>query len=171
MAGLSMATMMTKKTIIIPALVLALCMVVAVFVYPRYRHMQSTCEVCGRHLHAGTGYTLFFTNGEEMTMCCARCGIRKQMTVSGEIQRAETVDYISKKGIDASRAFFVEGSDVNPCIDSVPRYMSDQKGTRLYLCYDICTPGLLAFENSTEAEDFQRAQGGSIKTLKTLLEE
>ncbi|MFQ6102973.1 MAG: hypothetical protein ACE5OP_01630 [Candidatus Glassbacteria bacterium] len=166
-----MATMITKKNIIVLVLILALFIVIVIFVYPRYRHMQSTCEVCGRQQHAHSGYTLFFRNGEKKTMCCAKCGVRKQMAVAGEVQRAETIDFISKEKIDASKAFFVEGSDVNPCTDSVPGYIQDRYGSGLYLCYDICTPGLLAFESHPDAVTFQRAHGGRITTLESLLKE
>ncbi|MEW6456260.1 MAG: hypothetical protein AB1410_06065 [Acidobacteriota bacterium] len=139
--------------------------VVAVGLYFFLTPNTGICEVCGRKLHSQTKYVLHLKNGDRKTMCCPTCGIRKQMEISELVEHAEATDYLTKKLIYAQNAYFLEGSDVNPCAEHIPQIVRDQYGMTAYLCYDRCKPGLIAFKNYDDVINFQSKHGGEIKRL------
>jgi nitrous oxide reductase accessory protein NosL len=76
----------------------------------------------------------------------------------------EVRDFDTAGLLDATKAFFVEGSDVSPCTAkrSSP---TDERGCCMKTLYDRCLPSLLAFGTRQAAEGFTQRHGGKVKTL------
>ena len=77
-------------------------------------------------------------------------------------------DFATGKHIDATRAVYIEGSDVNLCHQ--PEVMkSESGGCCAYSVYDRCSPSVIAFENTNDTRFFLEKHGGLIVKFDDLV--
>ena len=134
--------------------------------YLLYFDHSAVCELCYRHLHEETAYSIRLSQGETVDVCCARCGLHFEMGRT-DLSGSEVADYNSRRRFDAADAFYVENSSVHPCATESP-VRKDQSGRQYSLDWDRCLPSLVAFQSKEEALSFQRQKGGVIKNYHEL---
>ena len=146
--------------------------IVALFagaVYFLFLGQPVVCDHCGRPLHQESLYRIHLRDGEVKQSCCPRCGLNFQQG-RDDVVFVEVADFRTSKILDATQAFYVEGSSVNMCYLDTPVHRHIE-GTESTLAWDRCMPGLLAFESREAAEDFRSEKGGLIKTYNQLIKE
>ncbi len=119
------------------------------------------CEICGRAVHAVHHATVEMKSGRRVQACCPRCAMHYRLNTPGKVMQVLVADNVTGRAIEAQKATYVEGSDVEPCMsasESVPR----EPGVEYTLKYDRCLPSLLAFRDESEAREFQRQHGGHV---------
>ena len=93
--------------------------------------------------------------------CCARCGMHYELTHPGTAKRASARDFITGGEIPAEKAFYVEGGNQEYCAHVQPVVRRENQSTA-ELAYDRCTPPLVAFASSEQAEKYRAAHGGRV---------
>ena len=126
------------------------------------------CEVCHRPIMPGTDFSVS-VDGHEVHYCCPRCWVTSLRTQGEKYQRPLATDYVSGKTIPAGQCVYVEGSDVAPCCD--PHMTRGKDNVPAVLCYDRCSPSVIAFASSDEALRFTEEHGGTIIPFETLADE
>lgn len=130
---------------------------------------DARCQVCTRALHEQTLYRVTLKNGRIESICCPRCGLRFQKART-DVERADVVDFRTKKRIDAEKAFYVEASSTVMCRHD-GRVEDDRSGAPYELTWDRCLPSLIAFSTRASAEVFRANNGGAVKTYDDLKQE
>ena len=93
---------------------------------------------------------------------------RPPYTLAWEVQEAWIGDVASGEFLPAEQAVYVENPSVSQCCSmELPR--EDGSGRPYTLAWDRCLPGLAAFKDRNSALEFQRSQGGTIKSYQELL--
>lgn len=151
---------MTKKNALILIMGLVALGVVIFFLYPSMRSEGGTCRLCSEKIHAGMGYTIMLADGGEVKTCCPACGLRFQVRNPSKVAAASVIDFASGKAIEATSAYYVEGSDVTHC--SPDAVMRDDLGGTFVIDWHRCNPGLIAFASRAAAAAFQARHGGRI---------
>ncbi len=145
-------------------LVLLLC--VGGVGYYAYRHLvvaNQECDICGRAVHSAHESTLLLKNGEKVHTCCTRCALHYNQNHPGQVADLLVMDHSNGSKVDASKAIYVEGSDVQECVpasETPPR----EPGVEFERTYDRCVPSLIAFSDESAARDFMSHQGGHMLT-------
>ncbi len=157
---------MRRATFRIPLeLVLATCLCLAA---AGCSASASTCPQCGRPECRNLSFTVQLRGGDEVRTCCPRCGLHYLAHEHPEVAALRVRDFLTARSLDASRAIFVEGSDVAPCCRAEGPPPRDPTGAGLKPVYDRCLPSLLAFASRADAEAFAREHGGRLKTFADL---
>ena len=130
---------------------------------------QAACDVCERAMCKGTSYTLRLSLGRAKHACCPRCGIRFEREHPGAVRGAWVKDFAGGRDVRPRDAVYVEGSDFSHC--QVGRIAHDQGGGLYTLCFDRCTPSLVAFADPQKALEFERVHGGALRTFDELWRE
>jgi hypothetical protein len=155
------------KRVVFATVGLVLAGALGFFLYTNYGS-SSVCDVCHRPLQSETYYRIHMADGTAMNVCCPRCGLRFQHGRT-DVASTEVTDFASKKLFPADEAFYVEGSPVHFC--SHAPMEEDRSGTQYEVAWDRCLPSLIAFESRDAAVEFERENGGVVKTYAELLEE
>ncbi len=158
---------MTKRIL---QVAVALAVVVAAGFFFFYGAIDSPeeCDVCYRPMHAETFYRIHLANGETKDACCPRCGLRFQEG-RDDVVGVEVTDFYSRKLLDATSAFYVEGSPVHFC--SHAALQEDRSGAQYEVAWDRCLPSLVGFASREDAEEFQSENGGTVRSYDELLAE
>jgi hypothetical protein len=128
------------------------------------------CAVCQRPLHGDSTYRIVLAGGENLDVCCPRCGLHYQELNGHQVQEAWIGDVSSEEFLPAEQAVYVENPSVSQCC-SMEHPREDGSGRPYTLAWDRCLPGLVAFKDRRSALEFQRSQGGTIKSYQELLAE
>ncbi|MFQ5929356.1 MAG: hypothetical protein ACE5MK_06630 [Acidobacteriota bacterium] len=155
---------MTVFRYLVGSLILALFAGAAYFLY---LSQPAVCEVCQRPMHQATFYRIHLRAGEIEDVCCPRCGLHFQQG-RDDIVSTEVGDFATGERFEASQAYYVENSSVHLCC-SQDFVQKDRSGRQYSLAWDRCLPSLVAFRSREDAEEFQRQNGGVIKTYDALL--
>jgi len=134
--------------------------VLIVFFYPGIRSTDGKCKLCTEEIHEGMGYTIVLSDGGKIKTCCPTCGLHLQVHDPEKAASAYATDYATGKTIEAARAFYVEGSDVNHC--DPQRMMRNEVGGVYTMDWHRCDPSLVAFGSLQAAAVFQTQHGGRI---------
>jgi hypothetical protein len=126
---------------------------------------SAVCPACERAECRNMAFTIHLANGKSVRTCCPRCGLHYINLHHPKVASLEVREFETADSLDATRAFYVEGSDVTPCTsaspsDSTPK---DERGCCLNPVYDRCLPSLLAFARKQDAEAFARQHGGTVR--------
>jgi hypothetical protein len=123
---------------------------------------KPVCDICNRQLHPAAGFTTVAADGAKHTACCPRCGLRTILNRGG--RALDAIDFATGKEIPAGPAFYLEGSDIMECCETIG-FRADEA---LYgaIQYDRCMPSLVAFSRLEDAERVRRDHGGRIMTLE-----
>ena len=146
---------------------LALVAAVGTILYDQWDEPDK-CDVCYRSMHQATFYRIHLGSGESKDVCCPRCGLRFQEG-RDDVVATEVTDFYTRQHIDATVAFYVEGSPVHFCSHASVR--EDRSGGQYEVAWDRCLPSLIAFASREAAQKFQKENGGDIKTYPELLAE
>jgi len=126
------------------------------------------CEQCGRAECRNLSFDIRLEGGTVVQTCCPRCALHYLARPHPPVASLAVRDFDSAGRIDATRALYVEGSDVAPCTATAGSPPQDDRGCCMKTVYDRCLPSLLAFRSRLEAERFAREHGGTIRTFADL---
>ncbi len=94
--------------------------------------------------------------------CSITCALTHQRTMGKKVRFLRVSDFLSGKTLDPQKAFYVEGSDVNPCKEHAKSPVFSEFRTPLYLDWSRYEPTVLAFATREDAEKFQKEHGGRV---------
>ncbi|MBZ5639451.1 MAG: nitrous oxide reductase accessory protein NosL [Acidobacteriia bacterium] len=129
------------------------------------------CEQCGRAECRNLSFDVRHQDGTVVQTCCPRCALHYLAGAHPPVASLAVRDFDTAGRIDATLAFYVEGSEVAPCTASAGSPPRDERGCCMKTVYDRCLPSLLAFGSSAKAETFARQHGGTIRTFADLQSE
>ena len=135
----------------------------------RQGQAPKACDFCQRAMCEGTAYTVYLSFGRTKHACCPRCGALYEKQHPGSVQRTTVRDFATDYDIHAEDATYVEGSDFSHC--KVGMLAHDQEGSTFTVCYDRCTPSVVAFAARRSAVEFEAAHGGKLISFEELLRE
>ncbi len=100
------------------------------------------CPLCGMSLsgNENTAFVVTMKTGEEVTYCCAHCGLWVMAKEKDKVKSAKTRDFISGEWVDASKAVYLYKSKAVPS----------------------CSPSWISFGSKKDAESFRKGFGGRI---------
>jgi nitrous oxide reductase accessory protein NosL len=100
--------------------------------------------------------------------CSITCALSYQRTTGKKVRFLQVTDLFSGKTLDPQKAFYVIGSDVNPCEEHSKNTFLSEFRTPLYLDWSRYTPTVLAFATREDAERFRKEHGGRIVSSSIL---
>lgn len=111
---------------------------------------RKECLLCGMYLdeYASTVHVVIFKDGTRQETCSLACAVKVYAKEKSRIKKIMATDFLTAELVDAERAVYLEGSD----IDGVMSYTSR-----------------IAFRNRADAVTFQKKHGGKIITFKAAL--
>ncbi len=107
-----------------------------------------TCFMCHTAPRSQTQMTLHLSNGVVQRACCPHCGLHGLMMLGDQVVSAFASDFLRGNAINAQAATYV----VEPAVA---------------IC---CTPTVLAFQNKSDAERFQKGFGGQVLDIARTLQ-
>ena len=122
-----------------------------------------SCAECGRMECRNMAFTIHLQGGKEVETCCARCGLHYLESEHPSVASLTAHDFEGAGEIDARDAFYVDGSDVTPCLAAGKPPLRDASGCCADPVYDRCLPSLIAFRSKEAAERFAREHGGAVR--------
>lgn len=125
-----------------------------------------TCPVCQRDECTGLAFRVALASGKRVETCCPRCGLHYLRSTRQSARSIEATDLSTGRWIDATRAVFVEDSDVAACAAMETR--RDAQGCCYVKGFDRCLPSLVAFASADAARAFQQQHGGRIVAFDSL---
>lgn len=126
---------------------------------------QASCNQCGREECKNLAFAVYETGGRVEKTCCPRCALRYLAEERPAVSRLEVKAFDDASTLDATRAFYVEGSDIHPCAHPAgTNPPTDERGCCLKTVYDRCEPSLVAFSDRSKATAFSREHGGFLRT-------
>ena len=128
------------------------------------RFGAKNCSQCGRTECRNMAFTVHLQDGTEVETCCPRCGLHYLEGEHPAVRSLSAHDFYTAAKLPADRAFYVEGSDVTPCLAPGNPPVRDEHGCCAPV-YDRCLPSLLAFSSRERAEAFAKEHGGTMKTF------
>lgn len=137
-----------------------------------YRYLgrpHTACQICDRPIHAETYFRIQQVDGKSEDVCCPRCAVRYLKDHPNIARSLSVIDFKTRALIPAEGAVYVEGSEVHPCSSEVSR--REITGAEYEKVWDRCLPGLVAFQDRTDAKDFRNIHGGHIVSYGQLRRE
>lgn len=131
-----------------------------------HRQSEEVCGICARHIHPQAG-VIAEVGGRRLHVCCAHCAITEGFQEHKPVRLIEVTDYRSRRKLDPSHAWYVDGSRIVACTHDMTR-MNEMKQVER-MAFDRCSPGTFAFASHEEADAFARENGGMVRTLGEML--
>ena len=126
------------------------------------------CPACERPECRNMAFTIHLQDGRAVETCCPRCGLRFMASQRLSAASLSVRAFDTAATLDATRAYYVEGSDISPCTAQPSKGPKDERGCCGNPVYDRCMPSLLAFPAREAAAEFARAHGGEIRTFEQI---
>ncbi len=120
------------------------------------------CEQCGRTECHNLAFTIRLADGERIETCCPRCGLHYLRAEQPQVAGLAVRDFDTAESLDATRAVYVEGSDVHPCRGLATEPPRSERGCCLTATFDRCEPSVVAFSDEEHARKFIALHGGTI---------
>ena len=133
--------------------------------YLTHERRPEYCQLSGRLIQPHM-LTVVRVKGKKLYTCCARCALTYQGQTGIRTEVLEVTDFASGRLIDARKAWFVDGSGVEPCCS--PALNREEGHTPYVRLFDRCSPSLLAFASQDQAKAFIEKNGGALTTLNEL---
>jgi hypothetical protein len=151
----------------IPRMTLAVALVILVLPASSWgcRSTVAKCAVCERAECTNMAFGIHMMDGKTVDACCPRCGLRYIAAQHPSVASLSVRGFDTGAPLDATRAFYVEGSRVTPCTSAGHSLPKDERGCCMGAVYDRCLPSLLAFDSKPKADAFAREHGGFVRTL------
>jgi hypothetical protein len=124
------------------------------------------CPACEREECKGLAFRVTLENGKAVETCCPRCGLHYLASTKQQAKALQATDIVSGRRVDATKAVYVEGSDVSHCTPMEVR--RDAYGCCYYKGFDRCSPSLIAFASEESAQTFQKQHGGKLVAFEKL---
>ncbi len=128
-----------------------------------------SCPVCHRHEHKESLVRFQAAGGKAMEVCCLSCALTYSRQTGKPIAILSVTDHETGKPLAPDAATLVVGSDVSPCIHTTAQVGPERETYRVR--WDRCLPSVLAFASRAAAEAFRAEHGGSLRTVREMLEE
>jgi hypothetical protein len=133
--------------------------------YLTHERRPEYCQLSGRMIQPHM-LAVVRVKGKKFYTCCARCALTYQEQTGDHAEILEVTDFASGWLIDARKAWFVDGSRVEPCC---PPAISREDGHTPYVrLFDRCSPSLVAFASQHQAKAFIEKNGGALTTLNEI---
>jgi nitrous oxide reductase accessory protein NosL len=127
------------------------------------------CSFCTIKMpHASRIVVLVEGESTPRKACSITCVLNYQKTEGKRVRFLRVTDFFYGKIIDPQKAFYVVGSDVNPCLEHSHGPFLSELRTPLYLDWSRYTPSVLAFATREDAEKFQKDHGGRVDSSSIL---
>ncbi len=130
------------------------------------RRAEEVCGICARHISPQAG-VIAEIGGLRRHVCCAHCAVTEGLQEHKAVRLIEVTDYNSRRKLDPSRAWYVDGSRVVACTHEMTR-MGEMKQVER-ASFDRCSPGTFAFSTRSEADAFAAQNGGAVLDLEHML--
>lgn len=108
----------------------------------------SLCTLCDREINTRFAYQLLLTNNQTERLCCAHCGLIRQLQLDKKVRQAITYDFFTGITMGANITYFV----IDPSVRIT-----------------CCQPQVLAFDSKDNAEKFVKGFGGRAYRLHDAL--
>ncbi len=99
-----------------------------------------TCPICEKAITRAHPYKIVIEGKKTLEACCEHCGFLLHQKYEDKEVSAITYDFITENPITAFNAYFVVGSDAQPC----------------------CSPSVIPFSSKEMAEKFAKGFGGKV---------
>jgi hypothetical protein len=142
---------------------IALAAVALVFIV-RATHQQ-LCYACRRPVY-GRSRAVGLVESQRAIFCCPACALSQHHQTGRRVRVTGLTDYLTEAPLSPERAYVVEGSDVNLCMNQ--NGMVDESNQPAMVHFDRCAPSLLAFSRDTDAAEFAHRHGGRLVAFKDL---
>jgi hypothetical protein len=148
---------------------LALLAAVGGLIYTAWQWREGSrsdgCQVCRRHLHAGSQVVALQQERKE-AFCCPTCAVTFGRQAEQAVRVVELTDFESGSRISPTEAYLVQGSDVNLCLQHP--VLTDSQKQPASMQFDRCSPSVLAFSSRQAAEAFRQEHGGRLLPFSAL---
>lgn len=134
------------------------------------RRGETLCPFSGRGIHDDTRAVVAI-GGRNYVTCCVRCGITEARQKGKALRVLKVADFETGKLLVAEKAWYVEGSALNPCTSESPKAESIDRQTVCLRGFDRCSPSVLGFSSEDRARAFMAQHGGVLKSLDELQQE
>ena len=124
------------------------------------------CQVCDRDECRGVVFRVTVAGERAVETCCPRCGLHYLNSQNKQATAFEATDFSNGQKVDATKAMYVSGSDVNPCAN--PEARRDAYGCCAVKGFDRCMPSLIAFTTRADAQSFQKQHGGDLQNWEQI---
>lgn len=125
------------------------------------------CPICLRHEHKDS-VVRFRAEGEGATeACCMSCALTYGRQTHKAVTILSVTDHNSGSALDPTRASFIVGSDVSPCLHTMTQHGAEKETYAVQ--WDRCLPSILAFASPQTADAFRAQHGGHLRSLDELL--
>lgn len=108
----------------------------------------SLCTLCDREIHTRFAYQLILSNNQTERLCCAHCGLIRQLQLEDKVRQAITYDFFTGTTMGANITYFV----IDPSVRIT-----------------CCQPQVLAFDSKDNADRFVKGFGGQAYRLQDAL--
>src|SRR5712691_7941338 len=133
------------------------------------RVAAAKCAACDRAECKNMVFTIHLSNGKTVNTCCPRCGQHYIESQRPSVASLSVRAFDTAAILDATRALYVDGSNVTPCTVEGSSLPKDERGCCMNPVYDRCLPSLIAFDSRAKAEAFAREHGGIVKHLRIFI--
>ncbi len=124
---------------------------------------KEMCSFCYIKIHHESK-TIVLVEGESTPRraCSITCALTYQRTTGKKVRFLWVTDFLSGKTLDPRKAFYVVGSDINPCEEHSKSAVLSELRIPLFLDWSRYTPTVLAFATREDTEKFQKEHGGRV---------
>lgn len=161
---------MRTRTIIAGIVGLGFVIAASLVAWHMLNRAPKTCPFSGRRIHAETRAVVAI-GGRTYETCCVRCGITEARQKEKTFRVLKVADFETGKLLDAEKAWYVEGSALNPCTTETPNAQSVDRQTVCLRGFDRCAPSVLGFSSEEHARAFIAQHSGALKRLDDLQQE
>jgi hypothetical protein len=131
-----------------------------------HQRSNEVCGICQRHINPHAG-VIAEIGGQRRHVCCAHCAITEGMQEHKPVRLVEVTDYNSRRKLDPTGAWYVDGSRVVACTHDMAHM--DEMKQMAHESFDRCSPGTFAFATRGDAEAFAAKNGGTLHSLGEML--
>ena len=157
------------KRVIEKVVLLALLVGVGGLIYTAWQWREGSrsdgCQVCRRHLHVGS-QVVALHQGRKEAFCCPTCAVTLGRQAGEAVTVVELTDFETGTGITPDKAYVVQGSDINLCLQHP--MLTDSQKQPASMQFDRCSPSVLAFSSQEAAEAFRQEHGGRLLPFSAL---
>ena len=126
---------------------------------------SESCRVCERHLHDGS-QVVALQQGRKEAFCCPTCAVTLGRQAGQAVTVVELTDFETGSSISPDKAYVVQGSDINLCLQHP--MLTDSQKQPASMQFDRCSPSVLAFSSQEAAEAFRQEHGGRLLSFSAL---
>lgn len=152
---------MTRKGNILGVLILlGIASAIGFTAWRLHTPTATVCDVCSRPMHERSR-VVALVEGQRRTFCCLACALTEDRQLHGGVRIVELTDYATDKPLQPGEAYIIVGSDTNHCVHQ--RVLFDSERQPSSMDFDRCSPSMIAFSTTQDADAFMQVHGGSLE--------